>query len=159
MYIFQQVKVSQQHITFIASFLEKFDVGDEGDMIGGGADDGASSRPKKAFTHRHLERVGQYLRRGEPLDQPVDRSRNLWSRFLKENPDVAALDCIVEPDERSSLLAEYDALSAAVSAVFAEMKVEMTDKCAYFGEVRMPFDGEGGASLACRQIVCDAEVE
>lgn len=47
------------------------------------------------FTHRHLEKVGQYLK-PHSLDIVVDRSKNPWHCFIKENPDLLDVDFIVK---------------------------------------------------------------
>lgn len=82
-------KMSQQEVLFLAEFLDDFDVerqevdredeiqdslalGDEDEEMAGN------------FTHRHLEKVGQYLKDTE-LEQLVDRSKNPWHSFLRDN--------------------------------------------------------------------------
>ena len=47
------------------------------------------------FTHRHLEKVGQYLK-PTFLDITMDRSKNPWHNFIKENPDLLDVDFIVK---------------------------------------------------------------
>ena len=58
--------------------------------------------------------VGQYLRLGD-LEQPVDRSKNFWHNFLRENPQVAAIEGIIEPSDKTSLAFEKELLKVVVN--------------------------------------------
>ena len=91
--------MSQQEIKFIAEFLDKFDSGDE--------DKGVSN--VESFTHKHLERVRQYLRMGD-LEQPAERRDNFWHSFLRENPHVAEIEGVIRPSHKSSLALEKELL-------------------------------------------------
>ena len=134
-------QVSQQDISFIADFLYNFDPEDsEEDNSGegtaentdkpsskaGGAEDGmesdsdsdnlvmAESMESATVTHKHLERVGQYLQDG-PLDQTVDRSKNPWVQFLNANPDFKEeKDFILNVDPKTSLVQEFNAARDAI---------------------------------------------
>ena len=62
-------------------------------------------------THKHLEKVGQYLRLGD-LEQPVDRGDNFWHKFLRENPHVAEIEGVIQPGDKTSLALEKELLKA-----------------------------------------------
>ena len=61
------------------------------------------------YTHRHLEKVGQYLRLGD-LEQPAENGDNFWQRFLRENPHVAEIEGVIRPSHKSSLALEKELL-------------------------------------------------
>jgi hypothetical protein len=153
----EQIKVSQQEIKFIAEFLESFDIDAEEAVTSGpklspsspSAEAGAGANAE-AFTHKHLEKVGQYLSSAD-LDTPANRKKSVWHQFLKDNPQIAKLDGIIVPNEKSSLMSEYKSLRQSVDAVFSDMKTDMTDRCQYLGEIVLPFEGTAG-DLICRQF-------
>ena len=103
-------------------------------------------------THKHLEKVGQYLRLGD-LEQPVDRSDNFWHKFLRENPHVAEIEGVIAPSDKTSLALEKELLKDAVTAIFDEMTTERTGYCGLLGEVVVPFE-RGAGKPTCRQHVC-----
>ncbi len=155
-------KSSQQEITFIADFLDKFDLNGHGDKSRNDEErmaleeDGGQGVEENNFTHRHLEKVGQYLKDAD-LEQPMDRSCNPWKSFLEANPDLRDVDFIVYPNERSSLVQEYKALESAVQDIFDSIKTDMTDKCEMTGEVTLPFPGTSRHLSAFQQETPESE--
>ena len=100
------------------------------------------------FTHKHLERVGQYLK-DAPLDQTVDRSLNHWEQFLRAHPDIYKLDCIIKVNPNTSLVQEFETVRTAVENIFHNRKIEMSDRCQFIGEVKLAFPKD---SAVCRQF-------
>ena len=107
-------KVSQQDITFIADFLQRFQPLDAGS---GGT----------GVTHVYLEKVGQYLRE-EDLVQPPDRSDNPWCALLEANPDLADTPFIIPVNSKTSLIKEHSQLEAAVGDIFSALARDLTSE-------------------------------
>ena len=155
-----EMKVSQQEIKFIAEFLDNFDLDEDIEYNEEGIDVRAANNASDAsdvdiVTHKHLEKVGQYLRLGD-LEQPVDRSDNFWHKFLRENPHVAEIEGVIAPSDKTSLALEKELLKDAVTAIFDEMTTERTGYCGLLGEVVVPFE-RGAGKPTCRQHVCGGE--
>ncbi len=148
-------KTSQQEIAFLAEFLSSFEQEEKGaNTVSASTASGATPKPslreradnvshdkifsQGAFSHRNLERVGQYLRNA-PLDQPFDRASNPWLSLLQKDRDLRE-ECgdhlIVEADPLTSLVQEEKALVAAVGDIFSGMITEVTDKCRVLGEIK-----------------------
>jgi len=104
-------KVSQQDITFIAEFLQRFQPV-EGD---GGV------------SHVYLEKVGQYLAE-EELVQPPDNSANPWHKLLESCPELAEVPFIIPVNTRTSLVTEHSMLSQSVNKIFSSMGVDLTSQ-------------------------------
>ena len=103
-----------QEIKFIAEFLDNFDLDEDIEYNEEGIDVRVANNASNAsdvdiVTHKHLEKVGQYLRLGD-LEQPVDRSNNFWNKFLRENPHVAEIEGVIEPSDKTSLALEKELL-------------------------------------------------
>jgi len=104
-------KVSQQDITFIAEFLQRFQpVEGEGGV-----------------SHVYLEKVGQYLGEDE-LVQPPDNSANPWHRLLENCPDLAEVPFIIPVNTRTSLVTEHNLLSQSVTSIFSSMGGDLTSQ-------------------------------
>eukprot|EP00092_Neocalanus_flemingeri_P035465 GFUD01038592.1.p1 GENE.GFUD01038592.1~~GFUD01038592.1.p1 ORF type:complete len:535 (+),score=216.07 GFUD01038592.1:3-1607(+) len=104
-------KVSQQDITFIAEFLQRFQpVEGEGGV-----------------SHVYLEKVGQYLGE-EELVQPPDNSANPWHKLLESCPELAEVPFIIPVNSRTSLVTEHSLLSQAVTQIFSSMGVDLTSQ-------------------------------
>ena len=103
-------KTSQQDIQFIADFLASF------------------SSVSSPDSYSYLEKVGQYLKNDE-LSQPIDRSKNPWYQFLKENPDVANIPEIIQVDEKASLVQAYQRLEDSIKAVFSTLDSDFSQVC------------------------------
>ena len=103
-------KTSQQDIQFIADFLASF------------------SSVSSPDSYSYLEKVGQYLKNDE-LSQPIDRSKNPWYQFLKENPDVANIPEIIQVDEKASLVQTYQRLEDSIKAVFSTLDSDFSQVC------------------------------
>jgi len=102
-------KVSQQDITFIAEFLQRFQpVETEGGV-----------------SHVYLEKVGQYLSE-EPLAQPPDNSSNPWHQLLATSPDLVEVPFILPVNTQTSLITEHKLLSQAVVEIFSSMGADLT---------------------------------
>ncbi len=121
----------------------------------------AASSSATFFSHRHLEKVGQYLRDAS-LEQPFDRSSNAWHAFLDANPDLrdSCVDILAEAAPETSLVQEKEELVKVVEAVFTSLFTQVTDKCRLVGAVRIPLpegtSGEDmvGARLCADQLAC-----
>ena len=87
--------------------------------------------------HKSLERVGQYLK-DEKLKQPVDRSNNPWYNFLNQNPEFYEVPFIIQVNENTSLVQEYNKLNSSVRSIFSSMTCDMTEKCTIIGYVKFP---------------------
>ena len=87
--------------------------------------------------HKSLERVGQYLK-DENLKQPVDRSNNPWYNFLNQNPEFYKVSFIIQVNENTSLIQEYNKLNSSVRSIFSSMTCDMTEKCTLIGYVKFP---------------------
>lgn len=72
--------------------------------------------------------MGQYLKNDE-LSQPIDRSKNPWYQFLKENPDVANIPEIIQVDEKASLVQTYQRLEDSIKAVFSTLDSDFSQVC------------------------------
>ena len=103
-------KTSQQDVQFIADFLASF------------------STVSSPDSYSYLEKVGQYLK-NEPLVQPIDRSRNPWYQFLKENPNVANIPEIIQVDEKASLVQTYQRLEDSIKAMFTALDSDFSQIC------------------------------
>merc|ERR1719187_1931324 len=115
-------KVSQQDITFIAEFLQRFSKGD---------DDSSST------SHVYLEKVGQYLSDG-PLDQPPDNANNPWAEFLSENPDIADIPFIIPVGTDTSIVQEFNSLSQKVDKIFDSINTDRTGQAELAACLRLP---------------------
>merc|ERR1719318_1185728 len=94
-------KVSQQDITFIAEFLQRFQpVEGEGGV-----------------SHVYLEKVGQYLSE-EELVQPPDNTANPWHQLLETCPDLAEVPFIIPVNSKTSLVTKH----------FSSMGVDLTNQ-------------------------------
>ncbi len=109
-------KTSQHDVKFIAEFLSNFSKGVDDD------------------SHTYLERVGQYMK-NENLAQPVDRSKNPWFSFLKENPDMKMVPEMLVVDENASLMQAYDRLKESVQQAFSELNNDWTQSCLPHGSL------------------------
>lgn len=136
--------MSQQDVRFIAEFLDSFapdmDTDEESDHEGPSnnrqcSGERTSLSGNQNHHHKCLERVGQYLK-DEDLKQPVDRSKNPWHIFLNENPEFKEIPFIIQVNERSSLMQEYNKLNSAVRSIFSAMNCDTTEKCNKLGEIR-----------------------
>ena len=87
--------------------------------------------------HKSLERVGQYLK-DENLKQPVDRHNNPWHDFLKQNPEFNDVPFIIQVNEKTSLIQEYNKLNSSIRSIFSNMTCDMTEKCTLIGFVVIP---------------------
>merc|ERR1711860_131929 len=105
-------KTSQQDIQFIADFLASF----------------SSVSNTQTDSYSYLEKVGQYLK-NEELSQPIDRSKNPWYQFLKENPHVANIPEIIQVDEKASLVQTYQRLEDSIKAVFSTLDSDFSQVC------------------------------
>ncbi|XP_046748824.1 anaphase-promoting complex subunit 4 [Diprion similis] len=98
-------RVSQQDLTFIAEFLRGFDqVGDKE-----GARKGVN-----------LEKLGQYLRKGEPLQTCLTPDGSEWAAMLSENVCLQNHPLLVRQDLTLSLLQSNAKLVDAISVVFGQ---------------------------------------
>jgi len=104
-------KVSQQDITFIAEFLQRFQPLSD--------DHGVS--------HVYLEKVGQYLGE-EELVQPPDNTANPWHKLLESCPDLAEVPFIIPVNTKTSLVTEHSLLSGAVTQIFSSMGLDLTNQ-------------------------------
>jgi len=104
-------KVSQQDITFIAEFLQRFQ------PVEGGS----------GVSHVYLEKVGQYLREDDLL-QPPDRSSNPWCQLLEANPDLAQTPFIIPVNSKTSLIKEHSLLVGAVTDIFSHLARDLTSE-------------------------------
>lgn len=104
-------KASQQDVEFIADFLSTF-----------------SKANVKDDSYTYLERVGQYMK-NEALLQPVDRSRNLWHVFLKENPQLKDIPEILVVDEKASLMQAFERLKESIIETFEGLDTDLTENC------------------------------
>jgi len=121
-------KISQQDIRYIADFLDSFAPPEETTPAGG--ESRQQQHPPKT-----LERVGQYLKE-EPLVQTVDRTKNPWHQFLRENADLFKdIPFIVKVNENASLLQEYASLKSAMCNLLENMNFGLTNKCVLQGEL------------------------
>ena len=165
-------KTSQQDVRFIAEFLANFDHGDDSEEDQGNKDEAADFANKSHdrliideddedepadednspipanFQHRHLERVGQYLKdedlqcqayRFEKDEKPREKRRNPWLMFLEENPDIikSAESAIIFPNPKSSLIQEHKSLVRAVEDIFNGLNVDMTEKSQCLGTLTL----------------------
>lgn len=131
-------QMSQMDVKFIADFLANFDL-EENDSDQSSLDEGEEtmdSDDSNKFTHKHLERVGQYLV-DSPLVRPVDRSKCPWQEFLKKNPDILDIEFIVKVNEQASLVQEFNQVEKAIYTIFQSMNVELTDQCQFHGLVNV----------------------
>ena len=167
MFIFSNLeelsKVSQQYISFIAEFLDSFapeTYDDDQNEYDGCSEDKernqeiGMSNSHQSNHHKSLERVGQYLK-DESLKQPVDRSNNPWYKFLNENPEFKEVPFIIQVNERSSLIQEFNKLNTAVRSIFSNMSCDMTEKCNLVGDIRLLTTHQNvGSNLKLRQFSC-----
>ena len=74
--------------------------------------------------------------KNEPLLQPVSRANNPWHTFVKDNADLFKdIPFIVQVDEKTSLVQEFNSLKSAMNDLFTGMNTEVTDKCILQGEL------------------------
>ena len=104
-------KVSQQDITFIAEFLQRFQ----------------PLEKESGVSHVYLEKVGQYLKE-EDLFQPVDRSDGPWFKLLEDNPDLAACPFIIPHNSKTSLVKEHLLLNTAINDIFSNVGRDLTSQ-------------------------------
>jgi len=112
-------KASQQDVEFIAEFLDNF-----------------SNKAKDNESGTYLERVGQYMK-DEPLVQLVDRTKNPWHNFLRENPDLADIPEILVVDENASLIQSFHRLQASISDIFADLQSDFSDTAVPIGSFQI----------------------
>jgi len=114
-------KVSQQDITFIAEFLQRFQ----------------PMECEGGVSHVYLEKVGQYL--GEAaLVQPPDNSANPWHKLLETCPDLADVPFIIPVNSKTSLVTEHSLLSQAVTKIFSSMGVDLTNQSQLVTRLSLP---------------------
>ena len=139
-------KVSQQDISFIADFLSSFAPDNDLNVateLEDNKDKEKSIHSEKSSMsyqtnhHKSLERVGQYLK-DENLKQPVDRHNNPWHDFLKQNPEFYDVPFIIQVNEKTSLIQEYNTLNSSIRSIFSNMTCDMTEKCTLIGFVVIP---------------------
>ena len=145
--------MSQQDISFIAEFLDSFapdiDTDEERSQ-----ESMSNISGNQNHHHKCLERVGQYLK-DEDLKQAVDSSKNPWYIFLKDNPEFKEIPFIIQVNEKSSLVQEYNKLSDSVRSIFSSMNCDTTEQCKMVGEIRFPSVNSNSRShLKLRQFSC-----
>ncbi|TRY62653.1 hypothetical protein TCAL_16639 [Tigriopus californicus] len=149
-------QMSQMDVKFIADFLANFDL-DENDSDQSSLDEGEEtmdSDDSNKFTHKHLERVGQYLV-DSPLVRPVDRSKCPWQEFLKKNPDILDIEFIIKVNEEASLVQEFKHAEKSILTMFQSMHFELTDQCQFHGLVGVsPWTDKS----LCHQLECSDRV-
>lgn len=98
-------RVSQQDLTFIAEFLRGFDQTGEKDGVRKGV---------------NLERLGQYLRKGEELRTCLTPQGSEWAAMLDENLCLQNHPLLVKQDLPLSLLQSHAKLVGAIDVVFGQ---------------------------------------
>lgn len=98
-------RVSQQDLTFIAEFLRGFDQA------------GGKDGPRKGV---NLERLGQYLRKGEELRTCLTPEGSEWAAMLSENFCLQNHPLIVKQDLSLSLPQSHTKLVDSINTVFGQ---------------------------------------
>jgi anaphase-promoting complex subunit 4 len=75
---------------------------------------------EKGKTRFSMERVGQYLKK-EPLVFKVDKSENVWVKFLDTCPELCNTPCIFTVAAEKSLATLHDELTSSIKTTFEKL--------------------------------------